>query len=401
VIGKWVLLRVVLPAMCLALIAKAEGFFGSSGFTRIMAAESTAFMLLAAEPAGRGPAAPAQPGPLIQDDKRVTFRLLAPKASEATVNGDFWTQQSRVEPLKKDEQGLWSVTVGPLSPGTYSYWFVVDGISIPDPGNGAIKPGVRVTQSAFEIPGPEADWQSLRNVPHGDVCMIWYHSAVLDKMRRMHVYLPPGYENSKQRYPVLYLLHGGGDYDDGWISIGRANWIMDNLLAQAKAKPMIIVMPFVFAVPQGSPEWSNNSSLFGKELTQDIIPYVERRFRILPGSANRAIGGLSMPNILPDVAFAYFDRFDYLCFTSNGLSDDRIAYYEKAYPGLLDNPNNVKRVTFWIGDGANAMTFAGAKNLAERMKQRGYKTTFLTTDGIHGWPWFRRYFFEMVQVMFR
>jgi enterochelin esterase-like enzyme len=220
-------------------------------------------------------------------------------------------------------------------------------------------------------------------------------------MRRMHVYLPPGYENSNESYPVLYLMHGGGDNDDGWISIGRANLIMDNLLAQGKAKPMIVVMPFVFAVPQSSPEWPNNSMLFGKELTQDIIPYIEKRFRTLSGGAHRAFGGLSMPSIIPDVAFAHFDKFDYLCFTSNGLADDRIAYYEKTYPGLLDNPENIKRVHFWIGDGVNAMTFAGAKNLAERMKQRGYQTTFFTTEGIHGWPWFRRYFFEMVQTLFR
>jgi L-ascorbate metabolism protein UlaG (beta-lactamase superfamily)/enterochelin esterase-like enzyme len=345
--------------------------------------------------------APAQPGPLISSDQRVTFRLVAPKANEVTVTGDFWLQQGRAESLKKDDRGLWSLTAGPLYPGTYSYWFAVDGIPIPDPGNGSIKPGVRTTQSVFEIPGPEADWQALKNVPHGDVRVIWYPSTALDKVRRMHIYLPPGYDNSTDRYPVLYLLHGGGDTDDGWISIGRANLIMDNLLAQGKAKPMIIVMPFIFAVPQGTPEYANNSVLFGKDLTQDIIPYVEKRFRALPGSANRAFGGLSMPSIIPDVAFANFDKFDYLCFTSNGLADDRLEFYERSYPGLLNNPANVKRVKFWVGDGVHAMTFAGSKNLAERMKQRGYSTTFFMTEGIHGWPWFRRYFAEAVQVLFR
>jgi L-ascorbate metabolism protein UlaG (beta-lactamase superfamily)/enterochelin esterase-like enzyme len=352
---------------------------------------------------GRGgqPAASAQPGPLISADQRVTFRLIAPKASEVTVAGDFWLQQGRAEPLKKDDQGLWSLTTGPFFPGTYSYWFSVDGIPIPDPGHGAIKPGVRTTQSVFEIPGPEADWQALKNVPHGDVRVIWYSSTALDKMRRMHVYLPPGYDNSADRYPVLYLLHGGGDTDDGWISIGRANLIMDNLLAQGKAKPMIIVMPFIFAVPQGTPEYANNSMLFGKDLTQDIIPYIEKRFRTLPGSANRAFGGLSMPNIIPDVAFTHFDTFDYFCFTSNGMSDDRLEFYDKSYPGLLTDPANIKRVKFWVGDGVNAMTFPASKNLAERMKQRGYSSTFYMTEGIHGWPWFRRYFAEAVQVLFR
>ncbi len=352
-------------------------------------------------PAARSQQPPAQPGPLIQPDGHVTFRLLAPKASAVTVLGDYALEQTHMDTMIKDAQGLWAVTVGPLPPGHYSYWFTLDGIAIPDPGNGEIKPGVKVTQSAFEVPGSADDWEALNDVPHGDVRIIWYQSSALGTMRRMHVYLPPGYDNSTDRYPVLYLLHGGGDTDDGWISIGRANLILDNLIAEHKARPMIVVMPFAFAVPQGSPEWPNNSTLFAKDLFTDVIPYVEKRFRTLPGSSARALGGLSMPNILPDVAFAHFDQFDFLGFTGNGLNDARIGYYDKLYPGLLNDPANVKRVRFWIGDGANAMTFAGSKNLAARMKERGYQTTFVTSDGIHGWPWFRLEFYEMAQVLFQ
>jgi enterochelin esterase family protein len=278
---------------------------------------------------------------------------------------------------------------------------VADGVHLPDPANGVIKPGVRLTESQLEVPGPEGEYQALKNVPHGDVRMIWYHSESLDKNRRMHIYLPPGYETGSMRYPVLYLLHGGGDNDDGWISIGRTNLILDNLVAERKAKPMIVVMPFIFAVPQGSPDYSDNPKLLEKDLYQDIMPYIEKHFRTLPGSANRAIGGLSMPDSLTDIAFPHLDKFNYIGFTSNGLSDEKLANYEKRLPGVLTDPANVKRVRFWIGDGTNAMTFPASSSLAKRMKERGYQTTFYTTDGVHGWPWFRKYVSEFAQTLFK
>jgi enterochelin esterase-like enzyme len=132
-----------------------------------------------------------------------------------------------------------------------------------------------------------------------------------------------------------------------------------------------------------------------------VMPYVEKNYRVLASPKSRALGGLSYPNILPDIWVPNIEKFDYVGFTSNGLNADRIAYYEKQYPGVLDNPANVKRVQVYIGDGANAMTFASAKNLAEDLKRRGYKTVFSTTDGIHGWPWFRRYFAEFAQLAFQ
>jgi enterochelin esterase family protein len=354
-------------------------------------------------PGGRGgaAAAPVQPGPQVLPDLRVTFRLNAPKAAEVQVSGDFSLQQNATQAMQKNDQGMWSLTTGPLLPDIYSYWFIVDGIPIPDPGNGWIKPGVRTTQSVFEVPGVQSDWDALKDVPHGDVRIVWHHSTALEKMRRMHVYLPPGYDASRDRYPVVYLLHGGGDTDDGWVSIGRVNFILDNLIAQGKAKPMIVVMPFVFAAAQGTPEYANNPALFAKDLFQDVIPYVEKNFRAAAGPENRAFGGLSVPNILPDVAFPNLDKFNYLFFTGNGLNDDRIAYYEKQLPGVLDNPANVKRIKVWIGDGVSAMTFAGSKNLADNLKKRGYDATFFMMQGIHGWPYFRREFYEFAQVAFR
>ena len=350
---------------------------------------------------GQGAAAASQQGPVVLPDRRVTFRLYAPKASEVILSSELWKLPNHTEPLKKDDQGLWSLTVGPLAPGFYDYYFIVDGVPLPDPGNGHIKPGRVTTQSELEVPGAEADWEALRNVPHGDVRIIWYYSKSLSKVRRMHVYLPPGYETSRDRYPVLYLLHGGGDTDEGWIAIGRANLIMDNLLAEGKAKPMIIVMPFIFAVPPGSAESSKNSALFAKDLVEDVIPYTEKNFRALTGSANRAFGGLSYPNTLPEVAIPNLDKFDYLVFTSTGWDDNSLANYDKQYPGVLTNPANIKRVKFFVGDGENNTNFARNKNFVESMKKRGYDATFFVHDGIHGWHEFRRDFYDVAQKLFR
>lgn len=352
-------------------------------------------------------AATAKPAALVSPqvlpDRRVTFRLRAPNARDVTMTGDFALEQNRTEKLVKDGQGVWSITLGPFPPDLYSYSFNVDGTSIPDPVNGFIKPGISSTQSMFLVPGEEAAFLQAASVPHGDVRIVHFQSTVLGSVRRMHIYVPPGYDSARSRYPVMYLLHGGGDDDGGWIAIGRANLILDNLIAQGKVTPMILVMPSIWAIgpPVPADQRDANSALFGKFLFQDVIPYVEKNYRTLASPASRAFGGLSFPNILPDVWIPNIERFNYVGFTSNGLNADRIAFYEKQYPGVLDSRANVKRVKIYIGDGTNAMTFASAKNLAEDLKRRGYQTVFTTTDGVHGWPWFRRYFAEFAQVAFK
>lgn len=355
------------------------------------------------------PSAPASDGPVrvvspeVLPDSRVVFRIWFPNAEEVTIAGDFWLEQSRVEPLTKDERGVWSITVGPLYPDVYSYAFTVDGIAMPDPANGAIKPGIRTTQSAFTIPGEQAAFLEARAVPHGEVRMVYFQSSVASGVRRMHIYCPPGYESSETRYPVMYLLHGGGDDDEGWIDIGRANLILDNLIAEGKAKPMVVVMPAIWALdpPIPADQRDKNNAMFAEMLVKDIIPYVEGRYRVLAAPEGRAFGGLSYPTIIPDVWFANAEKFNYIGFTSNGMDADRLGQFEKRFPGVLDNPNNVRRVKVYMGDGVNAMTFAGSKYLAEELERRGYDTTFSLTHGIHGWPWFRRYFAEFAQMAFQ
>ena len=175
----------------------------------------------------------------VSADHKVTFRIYAPKASEVSVSGDFGPGGK----LTKDEKGVWSITVGPLTPDFYSYTFRVDGVRTIDPKNATIKQGIASLESMFLLPGEESAFEAAKDVPHGEIHIAWYRSGTLDALRSMHVYTPPGYEGGSEKYPVFYLLHGAGDEDSGWSTIGRAGFILDNLLADNKAVPMIVVMP--------------------------------------------------------------------------------------------------------------------------------------------------------------
>src|SRR5262249_2643769 len=178
----------------------------------------------------------------VLSDRRVTFRIYAPKASEVTLRGD-WMETPAPVKLEKDEKGVWAATVGSLASDFYSYSFTVDGVRTLDPKNPTIKQGINSVNNMFFLAGAEAAFQDNKPVPHGEIRKVWYQSTTLGTQRRMHIYFPPGYDNGKELYPVFYLLHGGGDEDSGWSTIGRAGFIIDNLLAEKKAQPMIIVMP--------------------------------------------------------------------------------------------------------------------------------------------------------------
>ena len=187
-------------------------------------------------------------------------------------------------------------------PDFYSYSFTVDGVKTIDPKNAMIKQGVASLDNMFELPGPEAAFEANTPIPHGQIHVDWYHSSTLDMMRSMHVYTPPGYESGSAKYPVFYLLHGGGDEDSGWSTIGRAGFILDNLLAAKKARPMIVVMPNgsmprpadAPAAPPGGPTAAAAQERFADELLKNVIPHVEKNYRVLASRENRAIAGLSM-----------------------------------------------------------------------------------------------------------
>ena len=267
----------------------------------------------------------------VAPDHKVTFRIYAPKADEVSVSGDFGTG-------RQADQGRTGRLVDHCRPAHadfYSYTFNVDGVRTVDPKNPMIKPGISSLDNMFLVPGDEADFESTKDVPHGEIRTAWYRSNTLDSLRRMHVYTPPGYDSGTEKYPVLYLLHGGGDEDSGWSTIGRAGFILDNLLAEKKAVPMIVVMPngslprpanmprFTPGTPP-SPEaraaMEAFQNRFTNELLKEIVPFAEKHYRVRTGPENRAIAGLSMGGGQTlRVATTNPDQFAYVAIWSAGL----------------------------------------------------------------------------------
>jgi enterochelin esterase family protein len=320
--------------------------------------------------------------------------------------------------LAKDDKGVWAITVGPLVPDFYSYSFTVDGVKTIDPKNASIKQGVTSLDNMFEVPGQEAAFEDNQAVPHGDIRAVWYQSSSLDMQRRMHIYTPPGYDSGNARYPVFYLLHGGGDEDSGWSTIGRAGFIIDNLLAQKKAKPMIVVMPNgSMPRPANAPPadagagrgagaaGTTAQDRFASDLLKDIIPYVEKHYRVLANKDNRAIAGLSMGGGQTlRVAPTNLDKFAYIGVWSSGVSQQAQADFEKRNAEFLDNPDKTNKMVklFWIGVGAkDPLANASAKNLVELLNKHGIKNEFHESAGAHTWINWRHYLNDYAQLLFR
>jgi enterochelin esterase family protein len=341
--------------------------------------------------------------PEVLSDRRITFRLRAPNAKQVSLTGEVLSQQDDGT-MTRDTNGVWSVTIGPLEPDVYGYSFNIDGVTISDPVNGWAFPSVRSSsQSAVRVPGEGAEFLEIKPVTHGDVRIVYFNAESVDKVCRMHIYFPPGYDSGTERYPVLYLTHGAPENDDSWITIGMANIIMDNLIALGKAKPMIIVMPSYHGLaPNASFERvQENYPFFAKSFALDIMPFVEKNYRVIAAPEARALGGLSPPDVVPDAIIPILDKIGYWLCTSNGLRATRLEYYERQYPGVLDDPSNTKRVKLLMGDGSNAMTFRESQYMAEEFKRRGYDVTYYQTDGTHSWRWFRHYLYELAPKLFR
>jgi enterochelin esterase family protein len=341
----------------------------------------------------------------VSPDHKVTFRIYAPKATEVSVGGEFGPGGK----LTKDEQGVWSITVGPLEPDYYSYSFTVDGVHTIDPKNAMIKQGIASLDSLFLVPGQEAEFETLQNVPHGEIRASWYHSGTLGEQRRLHVYTPPGYEGGTERYPVFYLLHGAGDDDSGWSTIGRAGFILDNLLAQKKARPMIVVMPngslprpanmprFTPGTPP-SPEaraaMEAFQNRFSDELLKDIVPFVERSYRTLTGKDHRALAGLSMGGGQTlRLITTHPDQFAYVGIWSAGLFGGNPDDWEKRNAEFLDNSSKfndgVKLLSISIGD--KDFLVNATKDLKAVLDRHGVKYDSHTSGGGHTWVNWRNY----------
>ncbi len=366
--------------------------------------------------------------PEVLPDKRVVFRIHAPRASEVSLTGD-WVAQGRgtAGALMKDDQGVWSLTVGPLAPDFYNYSLTVDGVRTLDPRNPMVKQGVNSVTSMFAVPGEASAFAATANVPHGDVRSVWYYSSALQQMRRMHVYTPPGYETATAtKYPVLYLMHGGGDEDSGWSTIGRAGFILDNLLAAGKIKPMIVVMPNgsislpgVEPVrgPALTPELqatriaiiSRLHDAFAQDLLGSIIPHVERHYRVLTDRTHRAMAGLSMGGAETlRVTPSNLDKFAYIGVFSMGLQTGRdqgvASDFEQRNAQFFANPaqTNQQLKLFWIGAGNNdTVVTDGPRKLSELLARHDIRHVFHETDGGHTWINWRHYLNDFAQLLFK
>jgi enterochelin esterase family protein len=248
---------------------------------------------------GRGAAASVV-SPEVQPDRRITFRLRGPQASEVVLR--FGDADPQSYPMVKDAAGVWSVTLGPLEPEIYLYSFLVDGVKTIDLANPVMKVGAYIDTSVVEVPGNPPRFDEVQNVPHGSIDIQTYASSVSKTQRGLYVYVPPDYYSKPaQRFPVLYLWHGGGGAEQDWSRDGRAGVILDNLIAQKKAVPMLIVMPNNvpgtpapgFGAPAPQASGGTNYALLKKELTEDIIPFVAKRYRTIEDREKRAIAGLS------------------------------------------------------------------------------------------------------------
>ena len=367
--------------------------------------------------------APRQPtpndtlvSPDVLPDRRVTLRIYAPKASTVTVFGD-WMEAPAPVALTKDDEGVWSATVGPLVPDYYSYTLTVDGVRTLDPKNPLIKQGVNNVDNMFVVPGPEAAFQDLKPVPHGEIRKAWYKSGTLGTERRLHIYTPPGYDDgTTTRYPVLYLLHGGGDEDSGWSTIGRAGFILDNLIAEKKAVPMLVVMPngslprpagMPPPTPGAPPDPAARRAMqdrFTSELMKDVIPFVEQRYRVRPGPESRAIAGLSMGGAQTlGVITSHPDGFKYAAIWSAGLFAQTPADFEAANTRFLGSAERLNKqfalLSITVGDKDFALP--GSKSLAGVLEKHGIKHEFTLTGGGHTWLNWRRYLNDLAPRLFK
>lgn len=339
--------------------------------------------------------------PEIGADRRVIFRLNAPKAQEVVLTGEFL---KRATPLVKDANGVWSVTLGPIEPEIYHYNFTVDGVRIIDPANPQLKTGstANTLASILEVRGDAPSFYDGQNVPHGEIRAHWYHSKSLGSLRRLTVYTPPRYEREPQmRYPVVYLLHGANADETAWYRLGRVNLILDNLLAAAKIKAFIVVMPFGYGGAPGDPQ-GENTAKFGKDLVEDVIPYIEANYRAFTNPERRAIVGLSMGGGQAlTIGLNNLDLFSNVAGFSSGLGNE--ANFQKVYASLIRQPETANRKIrlLWVGCGTEDGAFAASKAFSGFLTKHSIKHTFRESGGAHTWIVWRRYLHEISPLLFQ
>jgi enterochelin esterase-like enzyme len=363
---------------------------------------------------GQPPRGPLVISPQVHSDKKVTFRYQAPSAKEVQLSAQF--EKERI-PMTKDTAGIWSVTVGPVTPDIYPYNFVVDGLGVMDPGNPAFFPNERFKASLLDVPGDSPLVHAMKDVPHGAITYEYYPS-VSGTTGTVVVYTPPGYDKSKPRkYPVFYLISGTTDTEEAWFKVGRANLILDNLIAEGKAKPMIIVMPYgnidarlaeqKRGPKPGDPAGRDNADAisraksFEDDLVKNLMPYVEQNYRTINDKDNRAIGGFSRGGGQTlRTAFNNMDKFSWVCSYSSYLSPQEM---ERSYKPIYENASrtNSQLKLFWISVGREDFLYQGTVEFMEFLKAKNVNYKELITGGGHTWMNTKTYLTQTAQLLFK
>jgi enterochelin esterase-like enzyme len=366
--------------------------------------------LAVASTSGLGQSPPSLPpivSPEVHADHSVTFRFRDPNAKSVLL-----AREGVEKPLamQKDAQGVWSVTTPPLEPDFYGYSFVADGVRLMDPSNSLIKPNLLFPQSMLHVPGPSSLPWEMNDVAHGVVHHHFYHSAVVGDDRDYYVYTPPGYNpEASQLYPVLCLLHGYSDGADAWMAVGRANIILDNLIAEGKVKPMIVVMPLGYGAPEilrrnGLAAFHDpslvkrNMDKFGEALLTEVMPQVEQAYRVSQDRNDRAIAGLSMGGAESlYVGLNHLDHFAWVgSFSAGGLGAD----YSAEFPSLNSGANSQLHL-LWIACGTDDRLITPNRKFRAWLTAKGIRHTDIETPGMHTWMVWRRNLAAFAPLLFQ
>ena len=342
-------------------------------------------------------------------DGKVTFRILAPNATKVLLSGsDIPGAMPGVE-MKKGDEGVWETSMD-VAPGYYRYNFNVDGLSVIDPRNPATSESVGSVWSLVGVPG--AEWMDTKDVPHGAVAEVTYNSTSLKRFRRMHIYTPPGYEKGEGTYPVFYLLHGAGDSDNSWTTVGRAGFILDNLIAAGKAKPMIVVMtaghagPFRFGGPRPTVDE------FSEDFLNDVMPHIEKNYRAKTDRNSRALAGLSMGGAQTlNIGIPKLEKFAYLGVFSSGVfgiiprpgaTASEGATFEKDHEAILDNEELKKGLKlFWFGTGKDDFLVETSRATVEMFKKHKFDVIYDEGEGGHTWIVWQKYLNDFAPKLFQ
>jgi len=356
--------------------------------------------------------------PEVQPDNSVIFHIKAPDAKKVILYGSWPPSkyESGIPMERKDS--IFEVKIGPLPSAMYEYRYLVDGMSVNEPGSSLVTRDGIYVENRLMVPGPQADLYDAKNVPHGRVTEVWYSSPTLGSERRMSVYTPPGYEKSNKRYPVLYLLHGAGGDEEVWLNRGRANYILDNLIAAGKAVPMIVVITNGDANTPAAPldrsyaaKVNDNimrgmaSQKFEESLIKDVIPYIESNYRAIADADHRAITGYSMGGFqTQNITNGNPDKFKYIGVMSMGLFSSArpgMKYDKEAHVKQLEALKKSNPKVYWIAIGKSDFLYQSVTKLRALYDEVGLKYTYTETDNKHEWNAWRMYLTEFAPMCFK